>query len=385
MPGKAIILLTLGMIIITGLMLTGILSASNNISKNMVSDYQRKVTYNIAQSGANIGIKKFRLDSLYTGDNYSMMGGKVNIRVKDTTLTYGATVKTVHAVISTGYTSSGTNQISYTSMAIPYPVYTLTWVKGAYTSNSFVVPSGSGEIDGREHDTSGTLIPGGFGTIGVWSTNQITLDGSVSIWGSSGGKDYPLPPGDKKGFSKQSDTNAVGYKLVIVDNQAPPAGGYPYTADDIMGGPASGFYPGTILNSAIYQGHYYPINSTIPDASKNPFSGVTYIDLNSKTVPANLDISGSGLIVLNNTDPNALYIPNLMGNFQGFVILANNTNIEIYKADIIGGLQTTSPKYTKSSLNAGSYIRYSSEAIKKALYVISAQKAAWFEKQNYLQ
>jgi hypothetical protein len=57
MPGKAIIILLLGMIIITGLILTGIFHSSNNISKNMVTDYQRKVTYNISQSGANLGLR----------------------------------------------------------------------------------------------------------------------------------------------------------------------------------------------------------------------------------------------------------------------------------------------------------------------------------------
>jgi hypothetical protein len=384
MPGKAIIMLTLGMIIITGLMLTGILRSSNNISHNMVSDYQRKVTYNIAQSGANLGFRRFREDSNYTGNNYSMMGGTVNIRVKDTTLTYGATVKTVHAIISTGYTNSGTNQISYTTMALPYPVYTLTWVKGAYTSNSYVVPSGNGLIDGRDHDTTGTIILPGLGMPAVWSTQKILLDGSVEIDGTSGGTDYGP-------YKKQADTNLAGYQLVILDNQAPPTGGYPSTADDIMGGPASGFPAGTLLNSAISQGHYYTL-STVPDASKYPFSGVTYIDLNSQTFKSgNLDITGSGIMILNNTDPSQpLYIPNLMtqanGSFQGIVILANNTNIENYKAGIIGALQTTSPQYSRqSTLNAGSFIKYSSAAIKKALYIITSQKAAWFEKQNYLQ
>ena len=80
MPGKSILILLLGMIITIGTVLSGIFKTNNNISKNMITDYQNKQTYNIAQSWANIGLRQLK-DSptlrITSGTLTDLMGGKV--------------------------------------------------------------------------------------------------------------------------------------------------------------------------------------------------------------------------------------------------------------------------------------------------------------------
>jgi len=81
---------------------------------------KKKQFYYIAQSGANIGLRKLKDNPLYRSYSFSdsaMMGGKVNIRVIDTIINAVSVV----AVKSTGHTNyyGITDTIKYTSIAIP--------------------------------------------------------------------------------------------------------------------------------------------------------------------------------------------------------------------------------------------------------------------------
>jgi hypothetical protein len=364
MPGRAIIVVLLGVIIITGLILSGIFRFNNSMQKNMVTDYQRKAAYNIAQSGANLGLRQLKDNPSYRSSGYpliDMMDGKVSIRIVDTlvdSLTYVA-------VKSTGFINFGTSdQINYTSIAIP-PGSMPGFIKAGYTTNSIVSLNGNAVVDGRNHNIDGSLAPpGGTGTVGIWSTSTVNIGGSAIVGGTVSGIDYApdKPP----------------YPGVFLENQVYP-GGYPNTPDQVLGGAASGFPEGTlkkIAQSGIGGSAYIPVNTTyLPSV----FSGVTFIDLNSKN--QNLNMTGSGILVFNNVSITPLSVKLLNGGFTGIVILANNINIDKLHGEIIGALVTTGTNPTGNvALNSNGTILYSSQAILNAIKKISAGNIVWFER-----
>jgi hypothetical protein len=363
MPGKSIIILLLGMILITGFILSGMLRSSNNISKNMVADYQKKAAYNIAQSGANVGLRLLKNNSAYRAISYSvsdMLGGKVNIRVIDSTLSNGTSVVTVK---STGYTNYGTaNQISYTSIAFP-PNFIPSSIKGSYTSNSMISTNGNGLVDGRNHNLDGSLtIPGGSGTYGIWSTGSVSIGGSSEVGGTANGIDY-APSGSPN-------------PNILLENQTFP-GGYPISPDQIMGGAAKGFPEGTLKSLAMsgVGGSQYLNGSSL----QATMAGITFVDINSNG--KNLLMNGSGILVFNNTTTSPLTVKLLDGSFTGLVILANNINIDKLHGTIIGAMITTSLNPVGNvAINGNGTIKFSSMAIQNATKNFISKKVVWFER-----
>jgi hypothetical protein len=374
MPGKSILILLLGMILISGLIISGILRTSNSISKNMVNDYQRKTANNIAQSGANIGLNILRNNSNYRNPSYSVSNfwgdhnkiiGQVNVRVIDTSL---SGIGNVVAVKSTGYTNYGTpNQISYTSIAFT-PNVVPSSLKGSYTSNSIVSMNGTGLVDGRNHDLNGTVIPNS-GTYAIWSTSTVTLNGNGTVYGTPVGSNDIGPLG-------KNNTSDPNYHLIVLENQTYP-GNYPVTPDQIMGGASSGYPEGTLKSKAqsgVGGSHYVPINGSLPTT----MSGITFVDLNSST--NGLNMNGSGILVLNNTTLLPLTIKLLDGAFTGVVILANNFNIDKLHGDIIGAFLTTSVNPVGNvAINGTGSIKYSSQALQNAFNNFMSAKIVWFE------
>lgn len=367
MPGKSILILLLGMVIITGFILSGILRTSNNITKNMATDYQRKTTYNIAQSGANIGLNALKNDTSYKGIPLSdIMGvhgviiGKVNIIVYDSTFSDGSKSKIVK---STGYTNYGnSNQIGYTSIAIPANLVPFS-IKGSYTSNSIISTNGNALVDGRNHNLDGSLaIPGGTGTYGIWSTGTVSIGGSSEVGGTANKIDY-APSGTPDPH-------------ILLQNQVYP-GGYPITPDQVMGGVANGFPEGTLKSIAMsgVGGSQYLNGSSI----QQKMSGITFIDIN--TNGKNINMDGSGILIFNNTTLNPLTIKLLDGAFTGLVILANNINIDKLHGTIIGAMITTSLNPVGNvAINANGTIKYSALAIQNGIKNLPSNKIVWFER-----
>lgn len=360
MPGRSIIILLLGMIITMGVVQTGIYRINSNITENMVLNYQRTQTYNIAQSGANIGIRQLKDNPFYRNASYSLssiIDGKASIRIIDTTL--GG--QPIVAIKSIGYLNSGTsNQLSYTSIAFA-PIKIQFKAKAAFITNSFTTANGNALIDGRDHNIDGKLsTPGGNGILGIWSTGVVSMIGSVEVGGTANKIDYsPKHPGDPN---------------IILQNQI-YSGGYPATADQVLGGPAAGFPEGTLKKFAQsrFMGSYY--GTSFPAV---PISGITYIDMKSEL--SNIVIDGSGILVFNNTTANPLSVRTINGTFKGLVILANGVNVDKLHGKILGSLLTTSPVALGNvALNGKGSIIYSSEAIKNALKNFESDKYIWFE------
>jgi hypothetical protein len=374
MPGKSIIILLIGMVLITGLILSGILRTSNNITKNMVTDYQRKATYNIAQSGANIGLNTLKFNSAYRNTGYSvsdMMGGKVNIRVIDTTMSDGTVVV---AVKSTGFTNYGnSNQLSYTSVAIP-PNSVPSPVHGAFTAAAGVNYkfNGGGEIDGRNYNPDGTLItnPTGTGTYAIWSKGTVTIPGnSAKIGGTANGVDYA--PSSSYPSS------------IVLQNQPIPAN-YPTSPDQVMGGPNAGYPEGTlktIAQSGIGGSQYIQsFGGNIPSYNNN-LKGVTYIDWTGGNINT---INGSGILVINNLSIQLLSIEIKQTQFSGLIILSNNITLSIKQGGIVGSLFVTAPvsgdTVSLLSDNGQGFIHFSSQAIKNVTNSLPTNKIVWFER-----
>ena len=370
MPGKAMIILILGMIIITGLMLTGILRSSNNISKNMVTDYQKKMTYYIAQSGANIGLDKLRNNPTsfsYDSTTFSPMKGaqtgaqsyiigKVNIRVM-------GTPSSIDTVISKAFTTNGSDTITYTSIASKYPIVIPTMTKGAFTSATGVTYSFKGSphdgIDGHDYTSAGVPISPPTGTYAIWTTGFVGINGSAAtVGGYVNGKDYPL--------SNKLDTNIVRQIQIYPGN-------FPTNPDQVMGYPQ-----GTMLSIAQSQvggSHYY----SNPPSSSATLSGVTYVDWNSGKY--NNNISGTGILIINNltSQPQAVAIK--QSTFTGIVILSNNISLSVKQGGVIGAVVVTGPVASSTlEIQGQGHINYSSQAILNVIKFTTAQTIVWYER-----
>jgi len=142
----------------------------------------------------------------------------------------------VVAVKSTGYSNYGTSdQVSYTSMVI-IPKMLPPSIKGTFVTNSVSSTNGNALIDGRNHNIDQTLSsPGGTGIVGIWSTGTVSTSGSSSVGGTASGIDYAP--------SSSPDPH------IVLQNQT-YIGGYPATADQIMGGSASSYPDGTLKSIA---------------------------------------------------------------------------------------------------------------------------------------
>lgn len=176
-------------------------------------------------------------------------------------------------------------------------------VKAAISTNNPVSTLGTLVIDGRDHDMNGNLIPNS-GTLGIWSTQSISQGGSSKIGGTVGGADQvpakPAPAG------------------IMSPSQVYP-GGYPNTPDNVLGGTAKGFPPGTLKAIALsrYKGSQYTTN---PSFLSYPLKGVTYVELASGSVWNSSNIEGSGILVIHNSSCNAVIKNENFGTFKGLII-----------------------------------------------------------------
>jgi hypothetical protein len=378
MPGKSIIILLAGMVLITGFILVGILKTSNNISKNTVTDYQKKTTYNIAQSGANIGLNTLKFNSGYRNTSFTvvdMMGGKVNIRVIDSTLNGSSQA----VVKSTGFTNYGNaNQISYTSVAI-LPNAIPTNIHGAFTATAGVTYkfNGQGEIDGRNYNPDNTLItsPANTGTYAIWTKGSVTIPGNSS---SIGGTSYPGTM-NAQDIVPSSDINP----LIVLQNQQVPIN-YPTNPDQVMGGINSGYPDGTLksiaqsgINGSQYQQSF---GGKFPNYT-SPLKGVTYFDWTGGNIGS---LNGSGILIINNLSSQNLSLSMMHENFSGLVILSNNISLSLKQGGIVGSLIFTAPSSGGDTLallsdNAKGFIHYSSQAIINGTQNLPSSKVIWFE------
>ncbi len=228
-------------------------------------------------------------------------------------------------------------------------------VLGGITSNGPIEVNGSLIIDGRDHDTNCTVLPGA-GVPGVYTNATIDQGGSADIGGYAGGIDYvPSDPGDPA-IITEGGTEAVD------------------TPDAAIG------IPEGTLKSLAQRGIGGSQYITNPANLVLPLQGVTYVELPSgDTWMSQNDLTnGSGVLVVHNSDTNAILENTNGGTFTGLVITDDIIHLH---NQIIGALitLTSTPSAGNVLGNGTGSVCYSSAAINGLGFLTQIQELSWRE------
>lgn len=347
MGGRALLVTLVGIMVLSASIFYSITESSESLMKNVDGYYSKQAAQNIAQSGVNVALRKLTNDRFWRAGfpRLEMLDGIASIRLTDTVYKTRAAVK----ISSTGITNAGSKyEVRLTSVAYVPMGFVPATVKAAITTNNPIKTLGDLTVDGRDHLVDGSFVPNS-GTLGVWTTSTLTQSGNSKIGGTYSGIDYtPSKPGS-------SD--------VIATNQTWP-GGYPGTPDSILGGAIKGYPEGTLKTIAMsgVGGSQYV---TDPSLLTSPFRGVTYVELPSGGLWQSMDVSGTGLLIVHNTDKNAAMKNLDSGTFTGLVIADDVVHIH---STIIGGLICLSPAPSEGNCigNGTGDVYFSTEAITRA-------------------
>jgi hypothetical protein len=342
MSGRAIILLVVGIIVVSGTILYRIEAASSAIVANSAGYQKKQTARNIAQSGVNLALRQLETNGSWrTGfSSLTMLTGKVTVTAFDTS--FGGVV---HAIgvrsIATAQESSATvTAICY----YPQPMLPPD-VKGLVTMNGPGNINGSITLDAEDHKPWSTTINPGKGTYGVWTTGASFTLGSASsrVGGTALGVDY-------------APTNPANPAVVMVSQSM--AGGFPGTPDTAMGGPSLGYPEGT-LKAVAQTGVAGSQYVTDPAQLRYPLSGVTYVEMPiGSPTWTSATIDGSGILVVHNSAKNAMF-KGANGVFSGLVIA---DDISLLHATIWGALIGLTPTPSGSVMGNGSAAAYYSRA-----------------------
>jgi hypothetical protein len=354
MSGSAIAVVVVGAIIISAMVLFRIEATSTAIVSNFNNEYLGQAAQNIAQCGVNMGLRKVA-DSSGWRSGFPLMdllGGKVSVRVFDTTF-LGRQVVAVRAVGISGYQTK--QEVCDTSMAFVRTPYLPFAAKGAITTNAVTKAGGSIIIDGRDHTVAGALIAGS-GIPGVWTTySSFNQSGGSTIGGTSGkGVDY-APSG-------KPDTS------IVYVNQS-YAGGFPATPDSVLGGVSRGYPEGELMlmaKSGIAGSQYITDPKFVVSA---PLSGITYVDIPSGQYWSP-KLSGSGILIIHNSTKDAQF-KQPSGTFSGLIIsddIANMSGLVVLGAVV---QMTPNPVSVQIGTSNGSVL-FSRQAIYNATASITA-------------
>lgn len=364
MSGRAIILLVVGIIVISGTILYRIEAGSTAIVANSVGYYKKQSARNIAQTGVNLALRKLGTNSSWRTGSWviSMFDGKADVTAYDTSY---AGVKKSIGVRSTA-TFQDSVAVSTVFCYFPQPLLPPDF-KGLLTMNAANQSSGGIVVDGRDHNAfDATSVNATKGTYGIWTTGaSFTQGGSSKIGGTVSGIDWlpanPAPAG----------TIQIGQVF---------PGGFPGTPDSMMGGPAAGYDEGTLKSIAQsgVQGSQYVTN---PGSLSSPLSGVTYVEMPiGSPAWSGAILTGSGILVIHNTAKNAI-LKSATGTFGGIILTDDLTN---FHATFWGGIGvlTTSPAGTSLG-NGSASLYYSRDAILKVVGMLSngtnLNVIAWWE------
>jgi hypothetical protein len=351
MSGRAIIIVVVGIIVVSGIILYNIEAASVAITRNVNRFYSAREAQNIAQSGVNMALRQLSNNRGWrTGfPSVDMLGGNASVQVSDSTW-YG---KRVIKIVSVGVLNQGqSSEERDTSIAYLPRGGVPTAVRGLITTNSPTSLEGNPIVDARDHTAGGTLIPGN-GTLAVWTTKTMSPQGNPTMGGTVLGIDF-VP----------SDPYLPN---VVQSNQSYP--NYPSTPDSVLGGAAEGYPEGTL--KAIAQsgnGNQYVTN---PSSLTYPLKGITYVELPSGGSFKNTNIMGSGILIVHNSAKNAL-LEDCNLYFTGLVLVDDclkQSDISHPGAPVMtGAIFGMSPHGANGRWgnSDGSYV-YSSEAIMDAI------------------
>ena len=346
MTGRTIIIIVVGIIITTGTVLFRIEASSTNIVANVGQYYRQQTARNIAQTGVNMGLRRLAdLSSWRTGiELMDVLSGKVAVTVLDTTFKGRPVVR----ISATGYMSYGTSlETGATSTAYVSKGFNPIAVKAVVTTNAQTKIGGGLDIDGRDHDLSGTLIPNN-GIFGVWTTSTFTKSGGGLIGGTSSA-------GIDKAPANPPDTS------IALASQT-YSGGYPTTPDGVAGGVSNGYPDGalkTVAQSGANGGQY----ATDPSLLKYPLAGVTYVELAAGSTWSP-KLSGAGILIIHNSAGDGRF-KQPGGTFTGLIIADDVTNLS--GLALIGALVQIKPNPTSEQIGTSNgNLIYSRQAILNA-------------------
>jgi hypothetical protein len=359
--GKAVLIMVLGSIAIFGILNLSINSGLTRDRDNSVDNYSNMQLRNICNSTAEILMARL-------GDNYgyrvsttaslNILGGVASYTVSDAVVSGDSLVKlAITAKYGKKYRTSGSDA-EYLTKTInvfvkrkvvnPYPV----GVKAAFTSRNDMKANGNMTIDGRDHLSNGTLVPT-KGIYGIWTTETFDQAGACKIGGTNIFIDYAP--------AKPANVNIIKQNQVYT-------GDFLDSPDKVFGGAANGFPEGTlkaVAQSGVNGSQY----STDPASISYPLSGVTYLELpsNGSWSP---NLSGSGVVVVHNSNFSAALKNMQGGNFDGLII---TDDINLYKADMLGAIVSITEHPEDGSIimgNGSGSLLFSRQAIADVTYFL---------------
>jgi hypothetical protein len=327
-------------------------------TENSVNNYAQTKARNVANSTVQLLMSQ-------VADDYNWrVTSPITEQIFDGQATYTVTDETFDGEDLIKYTVTANvfgKTKNITAYSEKYPFIPPSF-KGAITANNPVLTNGNIKIDGRNHTALGNVIAK-TGSYAVWTTGSFTQKGTSDLGGTNLGIDYvPSNPANPK---------------VIMENQLWP-GGYPNSPDEVMGGSERGFKEGTlktIAQSGI-NGSQYVTDPT--SLSGNPLSGITYLELPTN-FPHNdwedIDITGSGVLIVHNSAKNALMKNLLTGTFKGIIIVDDIIHIQ-GSATVIGTIIVLTPAPAGGNCvgNSDGKVLYSTEAIFDALTETNLEK-----------
>ncbi|MDH3267813.1 MAG: hypothetical protein OEM46_03055 [Ignavibacteria bacterium] len=352
------------LILILGSLITfGVISFNQNknisqATENSVDNYAQTKARNVANSTI------LMLMSTVADDYDFRVVSPTTIQVLDGDVTYFVIDETFEGEDQIKFSVTA-NVYGVTKSVVAYtdkfPFFPPSF-RGAITANSSVLSNGNMTIDGRNHTALGTVIPE-TGSYAIWTTGTFTQMGTSDLGGTDLKIDY-VP-------SNPANPN------VIKENQI-WSGGFPDSPDMVLGGPATGFPEGTLKSIAQsgINGSQYVTNPS--GLSGNPLSGVTYLELPTN-FPHNqwkdMDITGSGVLVLHNSAKNAIMKNLLSGTFKGIIIVDDLIHVQDL-ATVIGTIIILTPAPTDGNCvgNSDGKVLYSTEAVFDALTGMNLEK-----------
>lgn len=252
-------------------------------------------------------------------------------------------------------TSDINRSISIVELKLEHFMPLLSGVLGGVTSSGPVAVNGTLNIDGRDHDLSCNPIPG-TGIQGIYTNATFSQGGSAEVGGHDSGTDYPpVNPGDST-IITSGGTEAVD------------------TPDAVIG-----IVEGTlksIAQSGIDGSQYV----TDPSTLTLPLQGVTYVELPSGDTwtSQNMLTGGSGVLIVHNSDTNAILENTNGGTFTGLVITDDLVHLH---NDIIGALVTLTSNPSAGNVlgNGTGSVCYSTMALNNLTFLKQIREIAWKE------
>lgn len=345
--GKAAIIVVIGAFIIFFTVSRNInnqLGSATDYSVDFFSEIQAR---NVANSTAEMLLARLGDNTSYRESDPieldSVWEGNAEYTITDTVLDGEELIKI--SVIGSYY---GTHQTVTVYTYVPEKTnlgFSPFGLRAAISTNNPVQTLGTITVDGRNHDTSGNLIPG-TGTLGIWTTSSYNQGGASKIGGTDGGTDY-VP---KKKYESS----------IVAEGQTFP-GGYPDTPDSVFGGSSNGYPPGTLAAIA-KTGALGSQYVTDPDLLTYPLSGVTFVELPAAETWNGANITGEGVLIVHNSSLDAALKNVNTGPFKGILIA---DDIEHIHCDIIGAIMVLSPDPPSGNCigNGKGKVLYSSQTV----------------------